>query len=347
MMVKVTCKWQSVVLTILLVGLAFVLGIIAEKKYFHPIAREHASKQVREQGDTMRGGGKYKFINPLLECDIAEGTIDSYKVNFRADVEEYIAGQKREGHVSEVAVYFRDLNNGPTFGVQENFDFIPASLLKVTIMMAYLRIADDYPEILKKEILYENPILLPDGSTQFIAPKVAIEVGKKYTVEELIERSIVYSDNAAVTLLIFHLDKKPLQELYDMLGARDNVLDGPTGRLTVKEYAAFFRVLFNSSYLSRKNSERALDLLARTDFNAGIVAGVPNDTVVAHKFGEGGTLETDQQIHDCGIVYYPKHPYLLCVMSRGKNISELENAIASISGFVYKKIDALHSDEAK
>ena len=345
MMVKVSCNWQNVLLSFLLAGSAFALGVIAERRYLHEDDRGHASKQIREQGGMGLSGGGYKFINPLLECDVAEGTIDSYKVNFRTEVEDYIAKQKREGHVSEVAVYFRDLNNGPTFGVQENIDFIPASLLKVTIMMAYLRLADDHPEILQKEILYDTPILAPEGSAQLIAPKETLQVGTKYTVEELIRRSIVYSDNAAVTLLIFHLDKKPLQELYDMLGARDDVLDGPKGRLTAKEYAAFFRVLFNSSYLSRKNSEHALELLTNTDFSDGLVAGVPKDIVVAHKFGEGGTYETGQQIHDCGIVYYPKHPYLLCVMTRGKEIKELEKAIASISGFVYRKIDALHSAE--
>lgn len=37
--------------------------------------------------------------------------------------------------------------------------------------------------------------------------------------------------------------------------------------LSVKEVATFFRILYNSSYLSRDSSEYALDLLSRVTFN--------------------------------------------------------------------------------
>jgi hypothetical protein len=45
-----------------------------------------------------------------------------------------------------------------------------------------------------------------------------------------------------------------------------------------------------------------------------------------------------QHFHDCGIVYYPKHPYLLCVMTQGQDPETLENAIAEISKFTYTQV---------
>ncbi len=64
-------------------------------------------------------------------------------------------------------------------------------------------------------------------------------------------------------------------------------------------------------------------------------AGIP----VSHKFGEAGTGNVERQLHDCGIVYFPDHPYLACIMTRGKDTDELKKSIVDISRFIYEKID--------
>ena len=333
---------RAVVLGLLLIG-AFLLGVLTQR--FHIIddikttkdAYSTNSKQIREQSTLGEGAGNYKLINPLLECEVAEGMIDAYKENFQDELSVAIDELKKNGEVSTVAVYFRDLNNGPTFGLNQDEGFIPASLLKVPVMMSYFKSADEDASILDREILYSEKIDLDPTGSQLIAPKKQIEVGKKYLTSELIERTIKYSDNAAVTLLIYNLPGGPIRHLYKMLGVSEDVLNGPDGHLTVKEYSAFFRILYNSSYLSHEYSEKALDLLTKTEFDQGLRAGVPPEIAVAHKFGEGGDVN-EHQIHDCGIVYYPGHPYLLCIMSRGKEIAKLEGAVAKISTFVYKKI---------
>lgn len=115
-------------------------------------------------------------------------------------------------------------------------------------------------------------------------------------------------------------------------------MDG-NAKITVKEYASFFRILFNSSYLSRENSEKALRLLDATDYNDALPAGVPPGIQVAHKFGEAGTVEVERQLHDCGIVYFPDHPYLACIMTRGKELDGLKQSIVDISKFIYGKVD--------
>jgi beta-lactamase class A len=289
-----------------------------------------ASVQVREYG-------KYKFINPLLDCDVAEGTIDARKQNFKSELADYIDDELKKGKITDASVYFRDLNNGPTFGVNADAKYIPASLLKVPVMMAFYHLADDNPSVLEKKVRYDKEIDLGISGTQLIPPQKPLQVGKEYTIDELIHSAIVYSDNQAVVLLINELPAQELIELYKLLGVDQGVLEGPGGTLTVKNYAAFFRILFNSSYLSQERSEKALGLLAQTDFTEGIVAGVPKNITVAHKFGESGTYDM-HQIHDCGVVYYPNHPYLLCIMTKGKSTNDIEKAISQISSFVYNKI---------
>ena len=42
-----------------------------------------------------------------------------------------------------------------------------------------------------------------------------------------------------------------------------------------------------------------------------------------------------KQLHDCGIIYYPGNPYLLCVMTRGDSFGELSSTIRDISDIIY------------
>jgi beta-lactamase class A len=285
----------------------------------------------------LREGGYYKFINPLLECEVAKGTIDSKKQNFEKELGSLVEKEIAEGKLSKMSVYFRDLNNGPTFGVNEDEPFLPASLLKVPVMMAYFVYAENDPAILNKEILFEKKIELAPGA-QFIKPSQEIQVGNIYTVEQLIEATIKYSDNQAVFLLYDNLPGQQFFELYQLLGVDDSVLKESEGTLSVKQYSRFLRILFNASFLNRYYSEKALKLLSETEYENALVAGLPKGIVVAHKFGESGFQERERQLHDCGIIYYPNHPYLLCLMSRGKELSGLESSISDVSRFVYQKI---------
>ncbi|MFZ1627155.1 MAG: serine hydrolase [Candidatus Moraniibacteriota bacterium] len=290
----------------------------------------NTSKQVRQMGN-------YSYINPLLECEVAEGTLDARKENFRDVLEIRVNQLKKEKNLLEVAVYYRDLNNGPTFGVDEQGEFFPASLLKVPVMMAYYHLAEQDPSVLGVKIAYGQP--RDFGITPTIMPRESLVPGESYTVDDLIRRMIIFSDNQALALLSERLPLTVLQDLFAMLGVGSDVLINADSKLTVKEYAGFFRILFNSSYLSRESSEKALALLSSTDYNDALPAGIPKGVVVSHKFGEAGTANVERQLHDCGIVYFPDHPYLACVMTRGQNVDELKETIADVSRFVYEKID--------
>jgi hypothetical protein len=44
------------------------------------------------------------------------------------------------------------------------------------------------------------------------------------------------------------------------------------------------------------------------------------------------------ELSDCGVVYYPKHPYLLCVMTSAKDIPTASTVIANISRIAYSAV---------
>jgi len=172
---------------------------------------------------------------------------------------------------------------------------------------------------------------------QNIKPSQTLEFGKEYTVEELIRRMIVYSDNGAATLLYAQLNADYLSSIYSDMGVEQPNIGRTENYMSVSEYAAFFRILYNASYLNRDMSEKALNLLSKSEYKNGLLAGVPADIVVSHKFGER-IYDNIFQLHDCGVIYHPKSPYILCLMTRGENFANLEGAIKDISKGVYDEI---------
>ncbi len=299
------------------------------------------SNEVNEATGEWRLGSS-SLTNPLLECDLGEEALSSTKIDFTSDLRHFVDDLKEEMDIEDISVYYRDLNNGPVFGINQEESFAPASLLKIPLLIAYLRWAEDDPSVLEERIFFESPVDV--GYQQEFAPSLPLVPGTTYTARELLEQMIKYSDNQALMLLFNKIPQQYQEELYTLLGVDVSLITDPTARLTVKQYSIFFRILFNASFLSRKNSEYALQLLSDTSFVDGLRASVPESITIAHKFGERKTRMDLQQFHDCGIVYYPGHPYLLCVMTRGKDVTKLIDAIRETSGFVYKEIDAQYAD---
>ena len=161
-----------------------------------------------------------------------------------------------------------------------------------------------------------------------------------YTIRDLIYRMVVYSDNDAFFYLTKIVNPDELKKVYSSLRMLDLPLNKSDSFLSIQTYESFFRILYNASYLTHDASNWALDLMTSSEFKAGLIAGVPSTVKVAHKFGEHSEeSNTPVQLHDCGIIYYPKHPYLLCVMTQGTDMNLLADVIAGVSRTVYTEIN--------
>lgn len=274
----------------------------------------------------------YKFIDPLLDCENATVHRLADLSDLHTKIDNQIDDLTKKGAISFAAVYYRDLNKGPWMSINEDTKFSPASLIKVPMLMAYYKLAESDDALLSKVITITDPISYED---QNFLPENKLVQGNSYTIQDLINRTIMYSDNVAYDVLLKNIDNAQILKVYHDLGINidKRMKEDPNGDiLSVKEYATFFRVLFNASYLSREKSEQALSLLTQTNFKYGIVDGLPQGTIVAHKFGERYyTFSGIRQLHDCGIVYDPQHPYLLCIMTRGTDFNQLSSAIQDLT----------------
>lgn len=276
----------------------------------------------------------YRLISPLLDCyPVSTPGLHTLDI-LNARLRDYIDTVKAAGITDQVSVYYRDLSNGPLLGIGEEELYSPASLLKVPILIAILKYAQTQPGFLLNQVNYIEPANVPQDVSEgeFIVP------GHTYTIRQLLEYMIIYSDNEAKNILSQVLPKGALNQIYTDLGVDVNKNTQTDDFISVKEYAGFFRILYNASYLNRDASDFALSLLARSAYKKGIVAGLPEGIPVAHKFGERALIYKAKyrQLHDCGIVYLDDHPYLLCIMTRGTEFVYLQDVIAHISHIVYE-----------
>lgn len=261
---------------------------------------------------------------------------------FRPELQALIERLKAEGAAAEIAVYFRALNDGVWVGVNEKTVFAPASLMKVPLMLVYLKKSEQDPGLLERELTVEAT----GHFNQFIPSKVSLEKGKSYTVDKLLEVMITDSNNDAMRTLSRHADPEMGMKMYRQLGYTSTFTDRGDF-LSLKTYAGTFRVLYNGSYLRGALSEKALRLLTRTDFDQGIAAGVPPGITVANKFGEyADPSRGSKQLHDVGIVYHHENPYILGIMTRGDDYEKLADAIKTISAFVYQEVDRQYREGA-
>lgn len=279
--------------------------------------------------------GAYSLINPLISC-VTSKSESPANSKIEEKLRNIINDNTDKGNINFASVYFRDLANGPWFGINENDKFTPASLLKLPIMITYYKLAEVDPSILSEKIKIEEFDNL--NIIQNITSKNVVEIGKVYTNQELINYMITASDNVAANALLQQIPPEKLDKTFSDLGIEIPTVENPENYMSVKNYATFFRVLYNASYLNKEYSEKALELLSEVEYKKALVAGVPFNTIVAHKFGER-KVENLEQLHDCGIIYKNSKPYLLCVMTRGRDFENLSNVIREISASVYFNVN--------
>lgn len=270
------------------------------------------------------------YINPMLSC---VGQFHELKP-FKSRIQTLIDDAKLKGKATQVSVFFRSLNNGYLFGINRKEKYYPASLLKVPVMMAYLKQALKDPQLLEKKVKFEK-------AYQGVPPNEVIgkiEVGREYSIKDLIEKMVVLSDNDATLLLNDHINPEAYKTTLKELGLNIPERTTPDDNfMVVEDYGRILRILYNSSYLNRDLSNYALMLLSKAQYSEGIPSGTQGKQV-SHKFGEW-FYNGEFQLHDCGIVYHAEQPYLLCIMAKGKDIKMLASVIASISKVVAESVE--------
>ena len=282
----------------------------------------------------------FTLINPVaLSSDYKSRYYDEMS-GFKKDVIYIIDSIMSNMKGYELSFYFFDLTNHISVGYNETLKFTPASLMKVPILIALLKEAEKDPGILQDRIIYKeinSPAAINKDEFKF-------KEGSNYSLEQLAEIMIQYSDNRAAIMIIEKIGLEKVKKVEeDLLLGTENSFDDKRS-IGVKKYATVFKTLYNASYLSPEMSERALIILSQSRYGYGIRKSIPSEILVAQKFGirENITINnhpgTIDQLHHFGIVYRPEKPYLIGIMMKGDNEKFMKSTISHITKHVDEEI---------
>lgn len=259
----------------------------------------------------------------------------NYSSNYLALKERIANVLKNSSHKGYYGVYFEDLNTGAGIGVNEQEGFLPASLLKLPIMVAILKKIEAGELSLDKQVtLAPKDIDLRWGS---LGRRGA---GYQTTIKEMLSYLIRESDNTAATALLRFITPQECARVIITVGISPKLYQGNEVTVSPKQYSNMLRSIYHAEYLNRIFSELCLSIMSDTDYNKQLPAGLPSDIKISHKYGEYHLSGEQNGYNDCGIIHYPDKPYMLCVMSRNNTKDEAEKNISEISKVVYEYVRA-------
>ena len=267
---------------------------------------------------------------------------------FNEEVERLSAGSKARA----IAVAVHDFQSGSRFSLRGDRWFHAASTIKVAVLLAVFRAADEGRVHLDDSLHVRNRFisaadgfpfhLSPDSDAM---PELYQLVGRTAKISTLAEGMIAASSNLATNLLLDFMGVEYARKVL-----RDAQVDGVELRRGVEDYAAHERGINNEvtadglvsllsavrgDFLRNESKEQAIRILLEQRFNSMIPAGLPAHAAVAHKTGEISTA-----CHDMGIVYLPeREPYIAVILtefdSEGNGRREI---VAAISVAIYRLI---------
>lgn len=228
------------------------------------------------------------------------------------------------------AMYFEYLPSGTNIGINEDSEFTAQSLLKVPVVMAYFRMKervgmqeDKTVQIKKNELNDAFGDLYKKGA------------GYAINLADAVKLALQKSDNTASLILADQISQEDFTYVYDGLDIPEKVV-GKNPIITVQEYSSILKALYDGSILSNDDSEHILELLTHTEFNEMLPSGVSSEIKIAHKIG----LVNKEIYEDCGIVYMPMRPYILCMVSKSDRQTAVKR-MKNVSHLVYKYIAKL------
>src|SRR5437773_8066316 len=240
----------------------------------------------------------------------------------RVDVSSTLADELErltaESKARASAVALLDLETGLRFSLRGDRWFHAASTIKVAVLLAVFRAADEGRLRLDDSLHVRNRFIsAADGSPFRLSPdsdampELYQLVGRTAKISALAEGMIAASSNLATNLLLDFVGVE-----YARKGLREAQVDGVELRRGVEDHAAHERRINNEAtanglltlssalrcdFLSSESKEQAIRILLEQRFNSMIPAGLPAHAAVAHKTGEISTA-----CHDMGIVYLPE-----------------------------------------
>lgn len=251
-----------------------------------------------------------------------------------------------------IGVALHDFETGFRFSLRGDRWFHAASTIKVAVLLALFRAADEGRFQLDDSLHVRNRFFSAADRSLFrlsqdrdATPELYSAIGRTARISSLAHAMICGSSNLATNLLLEFVGVE-----YARAVLRDARVEGVELRRGVEDHSAHERGINNEAtadgllsllsairgdFLRTESKREVIRILLEQRFNSMIPAGLPAHATVAHKTGEISTA-----CHDIGIVYLPeREPYIAAILTEfdaeGEGRREI---VAAISEAIYRSL---------
>jgi beta-lactamase class A len=251
-----------------------------------------------------------------------------------------------------IGVALHDLETGFRFSLRGDRWFHAASTIKVAVLLAVFRAADQGRFRLDDSLHVRNRFFsAADGSPFRLSqdrdatPELYATIGRTAKISSLAHAMICGSSNLATNLLLDFVGVE-----YARAVLLEAEINGVELRRGVEDHGAHEQGINNEAtadgllsllsavrgdFLTPESKREVIRILLEQRFNSMIPAGLPPHATVAHKTGEISTA-----CHDIGIVYLPeREPYILAILTEfDPDTDRRRETVAAISKTIYRSL---------
>lgn len=211
--------------------------------------------------------------------------------------------------------YYKNMISGDTMVFNEQDHFIPASVIKLPILMEIYRLSALGKINLDTKLLIKDEDKMPScGALNAFTGEVLADI------RTLCNLMITISDNTATNVLITYLGTETLNEGFAAMGLTDTRVNrklfdleaskkGIQNVITPAEIGMLLEKLYTDEFISQPVSQEIKEILFRQQIKHKIKEMLPIGTKVASKTGDDDNIS-----NDVGIVY-AKQPFVVCFIS--------------------------------
>ena len=260
---------------------------------------------------------------------------------------EKLAAQRK---ARAIAVAVHDLETNFRFSLNGDRWFHAASTIKVAVLLAVFRAADEGRLRLDDSLHVRNRFFSAAGGSVFhvtpdrdATPELYQSIGRTTRISALAYAMISGSSNLATNLLLDFISVDYARKVL-----RDAQVHSVELRRGVEDHAAHEQGINNEAtanglltllaairgdFLSNESKQGVIRILLEQRFNSMIPARLPPHAAVAHKTGEISTA-----CHDVGIVYLPeREPYIAVILTEFEPDRDgRRETVAAISELIYR-----------
>ena len=286
---------------------------------------------------------------------LANGHVKStsmLSVNTPNGLHEELEALALRNKIRAIGVALHDLETGFRFSLRGDRWFHAASTIKVAVLLAVFRAADEGRFQLDDSLHVRNRFFSAADGSPFrltqdrdATPELYAVIGRTAKISSLAHAMICGSSNLATNLLLEFVGVE-----YARTVLRKAQVEGVELRRGVEDHGAHESGINNEAtadgllsllsalrgdFLTAESKREVIRVLLRQRFNSMIPAGLPPHATVAHKTGEISTA-----CHDIGIVYLPeREPYIAAILTEFDPEREgRHETVAAISQAIYRSL---------